>query len=361
MEIIYLVRSRASEEMEAYAPLAREQSRLGYEVRIYPWLRLNNLAGLFGPKPPAVLHLVGFPLLHLKGLIALKSALSFTLVLEAPANQDPAWQKNLTARATRRWLLPLLSQGVNGFVARSRSERRWFEKELGVKSSKILCLSPGIDAAHFQFRPEGRKRFRERLGLSPWETLCLPVGGLHSRAEVKEILWAGRSLFRDGRAWLAVAGGSPKVLQTLLENQARKMGVLPRVKWLEEIPSADLPELYSAADLGIRLERDLAAGLAAMACGLPLAPPADGVLAWWREEKPRFFLWRPPAAELGQLVKRLLQEPASRRELSERGRRFIESECDWPAQARRLCGWYREMAGAGAVEETGETRERLAA
>jgi len=360
MKIIYLVRSRSAEEMESWGPLAREQARLGYEVRIYPWFQPKQLAPLLLQAPPAVLHLVGPPRFPLHRLSALKSAHPFTLILEAPGPEPGGFSQNLAARAGRRRGGPRLGQVIAGGVARNRADRLALEGVWGLAGSQILCLSPGVDASRFNFNPAGRRQWRERLGLGG-EALCVQVGPLYSLAAARRILTAGRNLFQQGRAVLALSGENPAALRQMLQAQARQLGVLNRIKFLEKISPDDLPGLYSAADLGVGFETDLPAQAAAMACRLPVVPPAEHLLAWWRDPEPWSRRRPGEAGGLESTLTRLVAEPGLRQELGERLRRLIEAESDWPVQARRLCHWYRELASAGAAPAAEPAREQLAA
>jgi len=347
--------------MESWGPLAREQARLGYDVRIYAWLKPKQLTSLLLQAPPAVLHLVGPPRFPLESLSALKSAPPFTLILEAPGPEEWGFSRNLAARVSRRRSKSRVGPVIAGGVARSLTARLALEKAWGLPRSQILCLSPGVDASRFFFNPQARRQWRGRLGLRAAEALCLQVGPPFSLSAARRIFAAGRNLLQKGRAVLALSGESPAAPRRLLQAQARHFGILHRVKFLEKLPPNDLPGLYSAADLGVQFETDPAASAAAMACRLPLAPAAGHLLAWWREPEP----WprRRPGepGELEQTLTRLVEEPALRQELGERVRRVIETESDWSVQARRLCHWYRELASAPAAGAVQESQEQLAA
>jgi glycosyltransferase involved in cell wall biosynthesis len=361
MKIIYLVRGKNAEATDSFGPLAREQARLGYDVMIYPWLNPKQLTPLLLQEPPAVLHLAGPPRFPLHRLSALKSAHPFILVLEAPGPEAWSWPPSLAARFGRRKLESPAGPLLAGGVARSRGERLVLEKAWGLARSRILCLSPGVDAARFSFNAEARRSVRERLGILPGEALCLQVGPLYSPAPARRILAAGRSLLQNGRAVFALAGDGPPWLRKLLEDRARGLGILRRVKFLDAVSPGDLPGLYSAADIGLGLEAEPAAQAEAMACRLPLLPPAESLLYWWRE--PEAWSRRRPsgAGEIEPYLTRLVQEPTWRQELGERVRGIIEVEADWRVQAHRLCNWYRELASVPAAGAVRESREQLAA
>jgi glycosyltransferase involved in cell wall biosynthesis len=347
--------------MESWGPLCREQAGLGYDVRVYPWFKPKQLGSLLPQAQPAVLHLVGPPRFPLHRLSALKSAQPFTLVAEAIGSEAWGWPQELAARMSRPRLQSRVGPLLNGGVARSRSARRVLEKTWGLCGPRILSLSPGVDTGLFNFDPAARRGLRERLGLKPGEALCLQVGPLYSPAAAYRIFAAARSLLQSGRAVLALLGDGSKTWRALLEDRARQLGILSRVRFLDFSGPGDLPGLYSAADIGLGFEADAGAETAAMACRLPLVPPAEGRLFWWREPEAWSRRRQSEEGEIEKALTRLVQAPALRQELGEKARREVEAESDWGVQARRLCRWYRELASMPAAGAFEETREQLAA
>ncbi|MCE9523191.1 MAG: glycosyltransferase family 4 protein [Alphaproteobacteria bacterium] len=143
--------------------------------------------------------------------------------------------------------------------------------ELGVDRDKSAVLRNGVDLD--LFKPVDRDAARRRLGLPG--TMLLSVGNLVPLKGHELTIEAMASL-KD--CTLIIAGGGP--LREALQARANSLGVGDRVRLLGEVPHAQLPELYSAADAFVLMsEREGWANvlLEAMACGTPaLATPVGG-------------------------------------------------------------------------------------
>lgn len=136
--------------------------------------------------------------------------------------------------------------------------------EIGVESSLIRVLRNGVDLE--VFRTGDRAVARAEYGLNG--RVLLSVGHLIRRKGHHLIIEALAQLLD---ATLVIAGSGPE--KAALTALARRLGVLDRVRFLGQVPHADLGKLYSAADvLVLASEREGWANvlLEAMACGTPV-------------------------------------------------------------------------------------------
>ncbi len=157
--------------------------------------------------------------------------------------------------------------------------------ELGAPPGKVEVLRNGVDAG--LFRPADREAARASLGMR--RPTLLSVGHLIERKGHRRVIEALRQL-PDYE--LLVAGEGPE--RAALEALARQCGVEDRVRLLGARPHADLPALYTAADMlvlassregwaNVLLEA-MACGTAVVASPIPGNPevvqePAAGVIA----------------------------------------------------------------------------------
>ncbi|MBI5164556.1 MAG: glycosyltransferase family 4 protein [Magnetospirillum sp.] len=195
---------------------------------------------------------------------------------------------------------------------------------LGVPAEKVHVLRNGVDLD--RFRPGDRAAARARLGLDG--PVLLSVGLLIERK--------GHHLTIDALAGLPgltllIAGAGPE--RNALERRAHGNGVADRVRFLGEVPHADLAELYTAADaLVLASSREGWANvlLEAMACGTPVVAtdiwgtaeavgdPAAGLLVGERS-----------AVALAEAIRRLLAAPPDRAATRRHAERF-----GWEATTR---------------------------
>jgi len=138
---------------------------------------------------------------------------------------------------------------------------------LGAEPAKLHTLRNGVDLERFV--PEDRSAARERLGLPAQDRLLLSVGHLIERKGHHLAIEALSALPPDVR--LLIAGGGPE--RAALEQQARVLGVVERVRFVGVVPQQELKWWYSAADaLALCSSREGWANvlLEAMACGTPV-------------------------------------------------------------------------------------------
>lgn len=142
---------------------------------------------------------------------------------------------------------------------------------LGVSPEKVTVLRNGVDLDGF--RPVDRAAARTALDLGG--PTLLSVGHLIERKGHDLVIEALAEL----PGWrLLVVGSGPK--QAALQALALRLGVADRVRFVGQVPHAELPRYYTAADmLVLASEREGWANvlLESMACGTPvLASPIPG-------------------------------------------------------------------------------------
>jgi glycosyltransferase involved in cell wall biosynthesis len=142
---------------------------------------------------------------------------------------------------------------------------------LGVADDNVTVLRNGVDVA--EFHPCDPAPVRARLGISG--PALLSVGALIARKGHDLTIAALTHL----PGWqLLIAGEGPE--RAALGALAARLGVAARVRLLGEIPHAELPPLYCAADISVlSSSREGWANvlLESMACGTPVvASPIAG-------------------------------------------------------------------------------------
>ena len=209
-------------------------------------------------------------------------------------------------------------------------------------AARMVRLAPGVDVAAFRPGPAGA---RERLGLAR-----RPV-----------VVCVSRLVTRKGqdtltRAWPAVraAGGDPVLLlvgsgpaDRRLHRLARQLGVAGSVRFTGQVPAADLPSYYGAADVfampcrtrrgGLDVEGLGIVYLEASAAGLPvIAGDSGGAPDAVINGETGYVV---PGRSVGTLASRLtelLADPAAARAMGEKGLAWVDREWRWDLVAGRL-------------------------
>ncbi|MBL9097749.1 MAG: glycosyltransferase family 4 protein [Alphaproteobacteria bacterium] len=165
-------------------------------------------------------------------------------------------------QGVRRQILWAASQ-ASAVITVSEALRQQY-LTLGAEGRKAAVLRNGVDLT--AFKPVEREAARKLYGVTGFTIVS--VGNL--------VPLKGHALTIEAMAslpdcQLLIAGGGP--LRASLQETARAMGVSERVRLLGEVPHAELPRLFSAADVSVLMsEREGWANvlLESMACGTPV-------------------------------------------------------------------------------------------
>jgi glycosyltransferase involved in cell wall biosynthesis len=153
-------------------------------------------------------------------------------------------------------------------------------------------------------------------------------------------------------ATLAIAGNDDEALAPALLRLAADLGVAGSIAFLGEVHGADKAALLHGADLlalASYSENFGNAVLEAMAAGCPVAvTPEVGIAQAVLETGAGIVAEGDPAA-LGGALGALLADPATRREMGERGAAAARERFGWGPIAARMEAVYRSLATGGAA------------
>jgi glycosyltransferase involved in cell wall biosynthesis len=171
---------------------------------------------------------------------------------------------------------------------------------LGAPEARTLVLRNGVDLK--RFTPVDRVAARAALGVEGF--VLLSVGSLIARKGHELTIEA---LTRHRDCTLLIAGQGP--MRGELEALAHRLGVADRVRFLGEIPHAELPKVYSAADVMVLASaREGWANvlMESMACGVPvLATDVNGTRECIRSPAAGVLLRNRTAAALAGVLEKL--------------------------------------------------------
>jgi glycosyltransferase involved in cell wall biosynthesis len=216
------------------------------------------------------------------------------------------------------------AEAADGLLAVSQSLKEEMVAR-GMPADKIRVHHTGVDLA--LFRPLDRAEAKAQLGLTG--PLLVTVGALIERKGQRFVIDA---LARLPGATLLLAGSGPDRAQ--LEQQAARLGMSERVRFLGSQPPEEVARIVAAADvmlLPTRAEGIANAWVEALACGTPVVTcDAGGV----RDVIDRPELGRIVARDgeaLAQAVRELLRAPPGQEEVRQGAMRF-----SWERNAQEL-------------------------
>lgn len=215
-----------------------------------------------------------------------------------------------------------------------------FKDELvaqGYPSERIRIIRSPIDLDLIQPQSREGNSFRESHGLGKDEFLILYSGSMGLKQDLSTALEAARILrhFAPSVRWVLVGEGElkPALERSILEN--RLMDV---VKTLPLQPEAEMPDMFSAADVlflgqlkGIKGSAIPSKLLTYMAAGRPILAaihPMSEAAILMREAQAGFIVPPEDPQRLADAVRKLLASPDNLDAIGQRNRAFAEKHFD---------------------------------
>ncbi len=303
-------------------------ARFWYRARIpYPIERWLGDVDLF--------HATDFvlpPTRHRTRTLLTVHDLSFIHVPEATSPRLRRYLNNVVPRSVRR---------ADHILADSQATKDDLVSLYGTPEGKITVLLSGVGE---HFRPVTdvtvQAAVRARYGLDTWPFL-FTVGTVQPRknyARICEALYHLRSRFPD--LHLVIAGGKGW-LEDQIYATVNRLHMTDRVHFIGFADEADLPVLYSMAEAVPYVSLYEGFGLPvleAMACGTPVI--ASNVSSIPEVAGEAAILIDPyHTDELVNALRHLLESPALRQSLIERGRQQA-ARFSWKTAARQLADIY---------------------
>ena len=211
----------------------------------------------------------------------------------------------------------------------------------------VVDIPNAVDADLFRPQPSG---FRKQHGIGADEFVALYVARFQAFKNHAMLLDAFARLVRARpAARLVLAGSGP--LRERVERQAAELGIADKVLLLGEVPYADLPGVYAAADVKViasDYESFCFAAIEGMASGLPVLTTDCAWVPRLVGDGAGVVVPAGDAAAFAAGLQRLADNPALRQRMGAAGRQQVLERHTWPASAEKLMRLYRELDGCHA-------------
>lgn len=183
----------------------------------------------------------------------------------------PAYS-TLKARLLFRWATALALRTAQHTLAISEAARRDFLARFRLRPERITAIPLAADPAFTPQSPEVVAALRARYALP--DTFLLYLGSNKPHKNLVRLIEAWAVVQAEMPGYMLVIAGAWLPQHPEPRQRGRTLGIDDRVCWLGSLPDADLPALYTAADVFVFPSLYEGFGLPvieAMACGTPVA------------------------------------------------------------------------------------------
>ncbi|MBC7226906.1 MAG: glycosyltransferase family 4 protein [Thermoflexales bacterium] len=252
-------------------------------------------------------------------------------------------QSTLQARLLFRWTTALALRAADHVIAVSEATRQDLLRFFPLPADRVSVIPEAADPAFRPCSPAEVEALRCRYGLP--ESFVLYVGSNKPHKNLTRLVEAWAQITEYGvRNTLIIAGPwDPRYPEP--RRRAEQLG-LQAIRWLGPVPEADLPALYSAADLFVFPSLYEGFGLPvleAMACGAPVVCSNTSSLP---EVAGDAALRVDPTdvRALAEAVANLLTDEVQREEMRKRGWQQA-ARFSWERTAAMTLDVYRSVTG----------------
>lgn len=233
---------------------------------------------------------------------------------------------------------------ADALIADSHYTKQCIVDQLGVSPEQIVVVYLGIDQQRFQPQPASTL-IDARYGLRADRRYLLYVGSEDPRKNLATLIRALAAVRHVLPELELIKVGRAHFVQERerLLALASALGVRDAIHFLDDVSEADLPYLYSRADLCVMPSLYEGFGfpvLEAMACGTPvIAADASSLPELVGDAGLMFNTENTSVVHLAQAITRVLNDPGLRQTLKQRGRAHAAT-FNWPRTVQQTQNVY---------------------
>jgi len=242
------------------------------------------------------------------------------------------------------WIEQRVLRRSSGWIAFGTTVHETQCKRPGYSGIPSRVIPAGVDTR--AFCPDAHSRARVR-GERGWDDSTLVIGFAGRFVPEKGLDLLIAALHEIRLPWRALfVGGGPD----LAKVQGLSLAFPRRVSIVRGVTHAEMPAFYNAMDVlcapsrtTLRWREQFGRMLTeAMACGVPVAASRSGEIPHVIGDA-GVLLPEDDVSAWVETITRMLQEPAWRRELADRGLRRARREFAWPIVARQHLEFFDEL------------------
>lgn len=208
----------------------------------------------------------------------------------------------------------------------------------------IVCIPNGVDIDHWQARDYDTEGLRDQFGIPANSAVLTTVAALEERKGIHRVIGVLPQLRESGMpVHYVVVGEGP--YRTQLESMASEMQVADQVHFVGRVH--DVRPLYALADVFLLLsygEGFPNVLLEAWAMQLPVVVSHHDPYPSIVTSKTAVMVNEEDREAVAETISRLVQSPATRRQMGQSARQHVEEGYTWEAIAKQYAALFRRAS-----------------
>lgn len=310
---------------------------LGIPVYIYGRRRLRYLGGivqfyqlyhLFKKQKPQIVHTQLFAADLWGRLAAWLAHVPIIITTEQNVNVDQSWLREFLKRLTYYF--------TDQVVAISSAVKKYTVARYGVPPEKIEIIPNDVDVENYELRSASWRTNYELRNFRPEnKKIILTVGRLVEQKGHRYLLEAFSQLKEKENYELWLVGDGP--LRSVLEDQAKELGVENQVKFLGE--RGDVPALLSQADLFVFPSLWEGLGIAVLEAAVAKVPivasAVDGILDIIEDNETGYLAEPGDSEDLFSAMEQMFRNPNRAKYMVEKAYALVKRKFDVKVVVRK--------------------------
>jgi len=247
-------------------------------------------------------------------------------------------QENILAscyNAFKKHRLKRHLHSVDKFVGVTQETCDILRTDFGIPPKMVAYIPLGADSDLFAFDEDQRRKIRGQYQLQSDDVLLLYTGKIAPSKGVGTLVRAFNQLNGPTAVYFLLLGNGSEAyrssLMQVVDERKRQ-----RMIFSDFVPNRQLPPYYSGSDLCAWGDTISVSMIEAMSCGRPIVGCNIPAFSERIEYQNGLSYEAGDHQDLSRKLQRLIDDPALRRTMGQRGRAFVEDQFSWPRISERF-------------------------
>lgn len=222
--------------------------------------------------------------------------------------------------------VPIIKKNADAIFAIGDEEKNYICEDFNLNKHKVSIIRLGVDTERFSFSEKPRMNIRRKMGLNGKDVVLIFTGKINPGKRL-DILIKTVGNIGDALIKVLIIGGGENNYISYLKKLADDCK--SNIIWLPFIPNKELPNYYSAADVGTWPGNPSIGIIEAMSTGLPLITETSESIKYLISKNAVISYQSGDIDSFSDKIKKLSYNVRMRKSLGNRSRKFIINNLSW--------------------------------